>query len=316
MSRDVAGKWTVSCLMALGIFAWAGGAAQSASLERAADAPRRPNILYIMSDDHAAHAIGAYGSFLASLDPTPHIDRLAAQGMRFDRIYATNSICTPSRATILTGQYSHINGVPVFNAIDPRRAMVSKMLQQAGYYTLMLGKWHLGSDPQGFDDWEILPGQGVYNNPRALYPQRADEIRRPRHRHHHPAGDPLPRQPPQGQAVLRHGASQGPAPQLDPAAQDGRVLPRQDDPRGADPLRRLRHADRRHPPAEAVGGPRPQPRRSEAGPARRAWRATSWCAGSISATCTITWPASAASTRASASCWIISTATAWPTTRS
>ncbi len=136
-----------------------------AAAQNPAVSAKHPNILYIMSDDHAAHAIGAYGSFLAPIDPTPNIDKLAKQGMRFDRVYATNSICTPSRATILTGQYSHINGVPVFNAIDPKRAVVSTMLQQAGYHTIMLGKWHLGTDPQGFDEWEILPGQGAYNNP-------------------------------------------------------------------------------------------------------------------------------------------------------
>ena len=130
----------------------------------ARDAARqnRPNILYIMSDDHAAHAISAYGS---KVNQTPHMDQLAREGIRFDRVYATNSICTPSRATILTGQYSHINSVPVFNALDPKRPTVAKYLQAAGYHTIMLGKWHLGSDPVGFDEWEILPGQGIYFNP-------------------------------------------------------------------------------------------------------------------------------------------------------
>lgn len=128
-----------------------------------AQAGRRPNILFIMSDDHAAQAIGAYGS---QVNETPHIDRLAAEGVRADRIYATNAICTPSRATILTGQYSHMNGVPVFNALEDDRPVVSTALQQAGYWTSMTGKWHLGNAPRGFDHWEILPGQGAYLNPR------------------------------------------------------------------------------------------------------------------------------------------------------
>ena len=122
----------------------------------------RPNILFIMSDDHAAHAIGAYGS---RLNTTPHIDRLAREGMLLSNVFVTNSICTPSRAAILTGQYAHVNGVTVFNRFDSSRVTVAKLLQGGGYYTGMIGKWHLGSDPAGFDRWDILPGQGAYFDP-------------------------------------------------------------------------------------------------------------------------------------------------------
>jgi arylsulfatase A-like enzyme len=132
-----------------------------------AEAPRlsaaeRPNILYIMADDHAAHAISAYGS---KINKTPQLDRIAKEGMRFTNCFVTNSICTPSRAVILTGKYSHINGVPVFNRFDGGQPHLAKYLQAAGYHTGMIGKWHLGSDPTGFTYWNILPGQGVYHNP-------------------------------------------------------------------------------------------------------------------------------------------------------
>jgi arylsulfatase A-like enzyme len=131
----------------------------------------RPNILFIMSDDHAAHAIGAYGS---RVNQTPNLDRLAREGATLTSVFATNSICTPSRAVILTGQYSHLNGVTMFNRFDSGRTTVARLLQAGGYFTGMIGKWHLGSDPVGFDRWEILPGQGVYMDP-ILYTASAEK---------------------------------------------------------------------------------------------------------------------------------------------
>ncbi|HZS07062.1 MAG TPA: sulfatase [Blastocatellia bacterium] len=145
--------------------------AQQRSAGRRQNADRPPNIIFIMSDDHAAHAISAYGSRLIR---TPNIDRLAKEGMRFDNCFVTNSICTPSRAAILTGRYSHLNGVPVFNHIDNSQPMLQKYMQAAGYYTGLVGKWHLGGNdpkrpdegrPTGFDYWNILPGQGAYFDP-------------------------------------------------------------------------------------------------------------------------------------------------------
>ncbi|MBT3995672.1 MAG: sulfatase [Chloroflexi bacterium] len=129
----------------------------------------RPNILFIMSDDHAAHAISAYGS---KINNTPNIDRLAKDGIRLDSTFCTNALCTPSRATILTGQYSHINGVKTLDdEIDSSRPIQSqKLLQASGYKTAVIGKWHLGnsegSNPQGFDYWNVLPGQGDYFDPK------------------------------------------------------------------------------------------------------------------------------------------------------
>ena len=136
-------------------------------LTASAVAAEKPNILFIFSDDHAEQAISAYGS---KVNQTPNIDRLCAEGVRFTNSFVTNSICTPSRATLLTGQYSHLNGVPVFNRFDGSRDNVAKRLQAGGYHTGIIGKWHLGSDPTGFNRWIVLPGQGDYWNPKLLVP--------------------------------------------------------------------------------------------------------------------------------------------------
>jgi arylsulfatase A-like enzyme len=137
-----------------------------ASRLTAADAPNRPNIVFIFSDDHAYQAISAYGH-PAKLVDTPNIDRIAKQGVRFDRCLVPNSICGPSRATVLTGKYSHINGFynNTNSRFDGSQVTFPKLLQAAGYQTAIVGKWHLVSDPTGFDYWHILPGQGVYYNP-------------------------------------------------------------------------------------------------------------------------------------------------------
>ena len=130
----------------------------------------RPNIVFIMSDDHAAHAMSCYGS---RINGTPNIDRIAEGGMILHNCFCTNSICTPSRATILTGKYSHLNGVKTLgDKLDGRQQTVAKVLQSGGYQTAMIGKWHLGhgglNDPTGFDYWNVLPGQGMYHNPEMI----------------------------------------------------------------------------------------------------------------------------------------------------
>ncbi|HSG67195.1 MAG TPA: sulfatase/phosphatase domain-containing protein, partial [Bacteroidales bacterium] len=123
----------------------------------------RPNIIFIMSDDHALKAISAYDT---SLLQTPNIDRLAEHGIRFDRCFCTNAICAPSRAVILTGKYSHMNGViDNENQFDGSQPTLPGILRRAGYQTAMIGKWHLKSEPTGFDYWLVLPGQGDYYRP-------------------------------------------------------------------------------------------------------------------------------------------------------
>jgi arylsulfatase A-like enzyme len=132
----------------------------------AAGDAKQPNIVFIFSDDHAYQAISAYGE-ARKLLATPNLDRIANEGMRFNRCLVGNSICGPSRATILTGKYSHLNGF--YNnsnsRFDSSQTTFPKLLQSSGYQTAIFGKWHLISDPTGFDHWHILPGQGIYYNP-------------------------------------------------------------------------------------------------------------------------------------------------------
>lgn len=130
---------------------------------------KRPNIIFIMTDDHGYQAISAYGSKLIE---TPNIDRLAKEGMLFREAFVTNSLCAPSRAVILTGKFSHLNGLrDNRQKFDSAQQTFPKLLQDAGYETAMFGKWHLKTQPTGFDDWEVLPGQGDNYNPDFITPE-------------------------------------------------------------------------------------------------------------------------------------------------
>jgi arylsulfatase A-like enzyme len=132
-------------------------------LPHAAAADTQPNILFIFTDDHAAQALSCYGS---NRNETPNLDRIANEGMRFDNCFCTNSICGPSRAVILTGKHSHLNGfVRNGNTFDGTQQTFPKLLRKAGYQTAMIGKWHLKSAPTGFDYSNVLIGQGPYYNP-------------------------------------------------------------------------------------------------------------------------------------------------------
>jgi arylsulfatase A-like enzyme len=137
------------------------------SIRRSADASSasRPNILFIMTDDHAAHALSCYGS---RINQTPNLDRIADEGIRFENAFVTNSLCAPTRATMLTGKYAHKHGKIDNRGRDPfniDQPIFPRMLRAAGYQTAMLGKWHLRADPEGFDYWNRLPGQGRYFSP-------------------------------------------------------------------------------------------------------------------------------------------------------
>ncbi|MHC4131677.1 MAG: sulfatase-like hydrolase/transferase [Planctomycetota bacterium] len=143
-------------------------AALPKSLLAAENKQNMPNILFIMSDDHTSQAISAYGGMLADVCPTPNIDRIAKEGMLFKNCFVTNSICTPSRAAIFTGKYSHINGVYKFTALDQSQPTLPKFMQKAGYNTSFIGKYHLHSNPVGLDYWSVLPGQGQYHEPEFI----------------------------------------------------------------------------------------------------------------------------------------------------
>lgn len=133
-----------------------------------------PNILFLFADDHAYQAISAYGS---NRNNTPNIDRLAKEGMLFERAFVTNSICAPSRAVILTGKHSHLNGqLTNRERFDGEQQTFPKLLQKNGYQTALVGKWHLKSDPTGFDFWQILLGQGPYYNPPMKTSKSVDKI--------------------------------------------------------------------------------------------------------------------------------------------
>ena len=162
----------------------------------------RPNILFIISDDHAYQAVSCYDG---TLNRTPNIDRIASEGMRFDRCYVTNSLCGPSRACILTGKYSHKNGFydNIHSTFDGSQVTFPKLLQQAGYQTAIVGKWHLVSEPTGFDYWHILPGQGQYYRPDFITADGQRSVPGYVTEHHHRSGARLAR----AQARSRSGRS-------------------------------------------------------------------------------------------------------------
>ena len=138
----------------------------SCSTSSSQKSEQSPNIIFVMSDDHTSQAWGIYGGVLEQYAVNKNIKRLAEEGVVLDNAFCTNSICVPSRASILTGQYSHINQVyNLTDALDPNRENVAKLIQKSGYQTALVGKWHLKDKPSGFDYFNILPGQGRYNNP-------------------------------------------------------------------------------------------------------------------------------------------------------
>lgn len=143
-------------------------------------ADSRPNILFIMSDDHSYQAMSCYGSRLAGLRPTPNLDRLAQEGIVFDQVFCTNSICTPSRACVMTGQYSHRNGVyDLYDALPGDQCHLSREMQAVGYQTAVVGKWHLKDSPKFYDYFAVIAGQGRYMDP-TLHVSEGGEMRKVR----------------------------------------------------------------------------------------------------------------------------------------
>ncbi|PKB43527.1 arylsulfatase A-like enzyme [Cellulophaga sp. RHA19] len=137
--------------------------------EKIAIETKKPNIIYIMADDHTSQAFGIYNSRLASLNPTPNLDKIANEGIIFDNCFVTNSICTPSRATMITGQYSQANGVlDLEGHIPPERQYLPQEMKKLGYEAAVVGKWHLEDEPATFDYYAVLPGQGKYHNPEFI----------------------------------------------------------------------------------------------------------------------------------------------------
>ncbi len=142
------------------------GCAQFMGSCQETDEVQRPNILFIMSDDHCERAIGVYNSRLSVLNPTPILDEIAKEGMVFENVFCTNSICTPSRASIMTGQYSHVNKVyDLYDGLPGDQQYLSEEMKKAGYSTAVIGKWHLKHAPAHVDYFAVLPGQGRYMNP-------------------------------------------------------------------------------------------------------------------------------------------------------
>lgn len=148
--------------------------------EEKEDMPELPNIVFIMADDHAYQTLSAYGHPISKLAPTPNIDRIANEGMRFNNSFVTNSLCGPSRATMLTGKFGHINGFS-YNGqtFDDTQPTWPKILKHAGYQTAVVGKWHIGHTPEGidFDFWKILNDQGEYYNPDFITKDTVETIK-------------------------------------------------------------------------------------------------------------------------------------------